>query len=113
MHHHIFLKLKTEILACPLTCLFILVNGTYKMTITMFRRFLDWEAFDNEAEIEIKLASLTFNTTSLESLRGAIVFQDGLADLAGTLRYKIRLVSQFDTQLLFPWFQLPGPNGGV
>lgn len=45
--------------------------------------------------------------------RGAIVFDDGLKSVGGAVSYTIRMVDEFhDTGLLFPIFQLPGPNAG-
>ncbi|CAL8083288.1 unnamed protein product [Orchesella dallaii] len=72
---------------------------------------IDWKQFENEEEIEKLLASLSFNNTAKGSLRAAIVFENGLQAGSSAVSYKIRIVDEFhDTGLLFPWFQLPGPN---
>lgn len=65
-----------------------------------------YKGFQNEEEIEKLLASMDLNNTDRRELRGAIVFENG-----NIASYKIRLVDDLaKTELLFPYFQLPGPG---
>ena len=94
------------------------------MLTYLFLIFLELEGFRTEEEVEVYLAQAGLNNSIHKaSVKGAVVFDRGVFDNPPltifpplhTISYKIRMVDVYgleDTNELFPWFQLPGPNTG-